>query len=71
MSQVDPQVEALIRQGVAGAAQPPQAVVTINTPNGPTQVPVPLAMVIILDNILDELKAIRAELTGEAENAGA
>jgi hypothetical protein len=65
MGTVDPQVEALIRQGLRPEAQqaPTPMVVTINTPDGPQQVPVPLAMVIILDQMLDELKRITTALS--------
>jgi hypothetical protein len=73
VSSVDPQVEALIRAGLKPQVQeqsvPQQALVTINTVDGPQKVPVPLAMVIILDNILDELQGIRAALNSSAENA--
>jgi hypothetical protein len=65
MTPVDPQVEALIRAGLKPQAQeqvPQQLLVPIQTPDGAQQVPVPLAMVIILDKILDELIAIRQKL---------
>ena len=69
MSSVDPQVEALIRAGLKqeSAPQPPQQmVVKVTTEEGTQEVPLPLAMVIILDKILDELIAIRRVLDPNA-----
>jgi hypothetical protein len=65
MSSVDPQVEALIRAGLKPQAQPQQQqqmAVKVQTADGEQTVPLPLAMVIILDKILDELIAIRKEI---------
>jgi len=53
-------IEAAMNQPPQVAQAPQQLMVTVTTPDGPQQVPVPLAMVIILDKILDEVIAIRA-----------